>query len=239
MSNVRFQKMDLAFVDGLSEDSDYLQEVAQNFWLMDDHRWAFYVWEKGRAQNQGPYALVHLDFHYDGVNDFKDTANRERLISVGTDGEIFQMVKNKKHVQCDSFIAPAVIRGLIKEIHFYCKQSEDDTDPGLDSDILEENKCTQSFYTNIKDLMSSVQTEPILFDLCLDLFNKDDDKTYQGTLWPDSEVLAALDACHPLLAKASIVTVSLSFGYSGSEEQTQHLARLAIPRCLSHMNSRK
>jgi len=230
--------MDLTFIDGLSENPDYLEEISPNFWMMDNHRWAFYVWEKAHIKTQRPYTLVHLDFHYDGVNDFQDSKDQNRLISAAGEREIFQLVKDNEHIRYDSFIAPAVIRGLLKEIHFYCQQSEDDTDPGIDSDILEKAGCRQFFYRNLEDLVQAIVNGPVLFDLCLDLFRRDNDKMYEGTLWPDSEILGALDKCQPLLASASIVTVSLSFGYSGTEEQTRHLAKIAIPRCLSHMRSR-
>jgi hypothetical protein len=230
--------MDFSFIDELKENSEYLQEIAPNFWLMDDHRWAFYVWEKARAQNNSPYTLVHLDFHYDGVNDFQEPDDRERLASVATENKLLKLVEDKDHIRYDSFIAPAVIRGLIKEIHFYCKQSEEDSEPGTDSDILEENNCSQFFYTDIEELVSSVHSGPILFDLCLDLFNKDNNKMYEGTLWKDAEIISTLDVCQSLVTSASVVTISLSFGYSGTEEQTRHLASIAIPKCLSYMNGK-
>jgi hypothetical protein len=34
--------------------------------------------------------------------------------------------------------------------------------------------------------MAGVRHRPLLFDLCLDLFNRDDNKMYEGTLWTDS-----------------------------------------------------
>ena len=39
---------------------------------MDDHKWAYYVWEKYRCESvhNPPFTLVHLDRHWDGVDDF-------------------------------------------------------------------------------------------------------------------------------------------------------------------------
>jgi len=230
--------MDLSFIDELSESSDYLKEILPNLWLMDDHRWAFYVWERMRLKDPGPYTMVHLDYHYDGVNDFRDREDLRCLLSASTESEIYRLVKDDHLIRYDSFIAPAIIRGFIKEVHFYCLQSDGETDPGIDSDILHENGCDQFFHSDLKELVAAVGSRPILFDLCLDLFNKDDDKLYEGTLWSDSEIRDTLDICQPLLAAAAAITVSLSFGYSGTEEQTRHLARLVLPGCLAHMNSR-
>lgn len=218
--------MDLAFIDKLSADQDYLEEVSPNFWLMDDHRWAYYVWEKIRGNNRVRYALAHLDFHYDGVNDFQDTAARNRLLDITSLSEIYNLVKDGERVQYDSFIALAIIRGFIGEVHFFCCQSEEDTDRGIDEDILSQYGCKQFFYCSSEELVAGAKYTPLLFDLCLDLFNRDDDKVYEGTLWTDSEILALWDACHPLLASASAVTVSMSFGYSGTEEQTLSLIHI-------------
>lgn len=226
-------------LNDLKEDEDYLQEISPNLWLMDDHRWAFYVWEKARKLNQYPYSLVHLDYHFDGVNDFQATDNRDRLIAAATESEIFKFVKDQDHIQYDSFIAPAIIRGLIKEVHFCCKQTEDDTDLGIDSELLEEHGCEQYFYDNVNDLVADSLNEPILFDLCLDLFNSEDDKMYEGTLWEESEIVGTLEKCKQLLGKAAVTTISLSFGYSGTEEQTRYLAGIVIPKCIEHMKSGK
>ena len=133
-------------------------------------------------------------------------------------------------MQYDSFIAPAIIRGYISEVHFFCCQSEEDTEPGVDEDILSQYDCRQFFYQHPEELVATRISTPLLYDLCLDLFNKDDGKMCEGTLWSDAEILRVLEICRPLLERAAAVTVSMSFGYSGTEDQTRHLAKLVVPK---------
>jgi hypothetical protein len=73
---------------------------------------------------------------------------------------------------------------------------------------------------------------PLIFDLWLDLFNRSGDRE-TGSLWSDAEVTDFLKSVEPLLQAAEIVTVSLSFGYSGTEEDTRRLAHLVCPRIMA------
>ena len=75
-------------------------------------------------------------------------------------------------------------------------------------------------------------TGPLIFDLCLYLFNHADDLEFEGVLWTDADVLEFLEATSSHILTAAVVTISLSFGYSGTEEDTRHLAQLVVPRIL-------
>jgi hypothetical protein len=33
-------------IDNFKMDDQYFEEIFPGVWLMDDHRWAYYVWEK-------------------------------------------------------------------------------------------------------------------------------------------------------------------------------------------------
>lgn len=44
------------------------------------------------------------------------------------------MICEDTWIRYDSFIAPAVIRGLVGDVHFFCLQ--DDDAPGLDAELL-------------------------------------------------------------------------------------------------------
>ena len=58
------------------------------------------------------------------------------------------------------------------------------------------------------------------------------DKEFEGDLWTDADVLKFLEAARSHILAAAVVTISLSFGYSGAEEDTRHLAQLVVPRIL-------
>ncbi|CAB3773922.1 UPF0489 family protein [Paraburkholderia humisilvae] len=114
----------------LQPDDEYVFDLGSDVLLMDDHRWASLVWTRSGFEREiGPFSLVHADYHWDGVNDFHENEDaRERLLTADL-MEIEAMVRNKDRIQYDSFIAPAVIRKLVTEVHFPGKQTS--TGPGL------------------------------------------------------------------------------------------------------------
>ena len=213
-------------IDNFRADDQYFEEIFPGVWLMDDHRWAYYIWEKLRFEGavKGPFALVHLDCHWDGVNDFhgEPSAVRELLEIKDIDG-IYSLVQKNKDVRTHSFIAPAVIRGLISEVHFHCKQ--DCTGPGLYPPFLKQHKVRQIIHRNIESLASRQIHKPVIFDIDLDLFNKAD-MWEEGNLWTDAQVSDFLAVCSKMAQSAVVVTAAMSFGYSGTEQDTRHLTRL-------------
>ncbi len=55
----------------LQSDDEFLTELNSNVWLMDNHKWALYVWEKFRLESAiTKFSLVHADYHWDGIYDF-------------------------------------------------------------------------------------------------------------------------------------------------------------------------
>ncbi len=219
--------------DHIRADDEYHDERFPNFWLMDDHRWGFYAWEKsaGETDSRKRYSLIHLDYHYDGCNDFEEENEIEKLRKTSELSELEELVRIDDAIRKDSFIAPAVIRGLLKEIHFYCPQH--DTELGIDENLLERFDCKQFLYDTPDDLKNRAVSNPIIFDLCLDLFNKSD-QWEEGDLWTDEEITQFLDNMASFVTKAEIVTVSFSFGYSGSEEDTRHLAKLVLNKLVEY-----
>jgi hypothetical protein len=140
------------------------------------------------------------------------------------------MTLDNELIRYDSFIAPAIICGLISDVHFLCKQT--DSDEGLNPELLASANVQQHIHDSPADLLRTPLPEPIIFDLCLDLFNHEENtkKLGEGDLWPDAEIVAWLDSMRPVIERAALVTVSLSFDYSGTEEDTRHLAVLVLPR---------
>lgn len=215
-------------VDNLKMDDQYFEEIFPGVWLMDDHRWAYYIWEKALLgnRNERPCALVHLDYHWDGVNDFHDKPSAIRkLVEINDIDSIYCLVREDKDVRKDSFIAPAIIRGLVDEVHFYCKQ--EDTEDGLDALLLQGHNARQFIYRSIESLISLQTSKPIIFDIDLDLFNiNKHDMWAEGDLWTDTEIVEFLSMCSGMIQSSSVVTAAMSFGYSGTEQGTRHVTRL-------------
>jgi len=213
-------------IDNFRADSEYFEEIFPGVWLMDDHKWAYYIWEKARFESagRGPFALVHLDCHWDGVNDFhgEPAAVKELLDIKDMDG-IYSLVRKNADVRTHSYIAPAIIRGLIDEVHFYCRQVC--TGPGLYPRFLKQHKARQFIHQNIESLVSREFSKPVIFDMDLDLFNNAD-MWEEGDLWTDSEINDFLGVCSEMVRSAHVVTAAMSFGYSGTEKDTRHLTRL-------------
>lgn len=218
--------MDKNALAALHEDPNFFADLGDHVWLMDDHRWAFYIWELLRTKSESKrFTLVHADYHWDGVNDFSEAPHDiEKLLSADVT-ELLKMVRKNKLIRYDSFIAPAVLRGMFKEVHFYCKQN-DGTDAGLDAPVLQQGNCIQRIHQDALSLTKLEISTPLIFDLCLDLFNFSDDMTYEGDIWPDEMIYEFLNSVALLIERASLVTISLSYGYSGTVEDTRRLAEL-------------
>jgi hypothetical protein len=212
----------------LAEDGELLIRLPADVWLMDDHKWAFIAWETHRKDVEGKrYALIHADFHWDGVDDMSDDQDAQaRLLAADLD-TLRSMTASDEFIRYDSFIAPAVRRGLLSELHFYCL--EDDGDKGVDDDLCEQFSTVQVLHNDVDDLAAARPADSLIFDLCLDLFNRAN-KYYEGDLWSDDEVVEFLEAVGHHIRSADLVTISMSFGYSGTADDTRHLAELVVPK---------
>ena len=222
-------KIAMAVVDfsKLQSDDGYLVNLGSDVWLMDDHRWAFLVWTRfGAERGIERFSLVHADRHWDGVNDFHEAKEeRDRLLAADLP-EIEAMVRDKERIQYDSFIAPAVIRKLVTEVHFFCKQTG--TDPGLSEQLCRETGTREYMHDSADELAQVKFDGPVIFDLCLDLFNRSNQWAV-GDLWSDDDIKNFLLTVRSIIERAAVVTVSLSFSYSGTDADTRHLAALVIP----------
>jgi UPF0489 domain len=212
----------------LKEDEHYLADIGCGVWLMDDHRWALKVWETERKHDK--YTLAHADYHWDGCYDFQDNPEKEAELIRATSGEIAELVKEGEWIRFDSFIAPAVRRGLIQMIHFYCLQ-DNVGDDALSEEFIASCGARQVIHTDASSFASANIDGPFIFDLCLDLFNRSD-KWEEGDLWTDKEITEFLKTVHHLVQGAEIVTISMSFNYSGTAEDTRHLTELVMPQIL-------
>lgn len=213
-------------------DDQYFEEIHPNVWLMDDHKWAYYVWESYCFNNplKKPLALLHFDYHWDGINDFVSDSAQEMLKKTERIGEIFDLFSNSAFVRKDSFIAPAIIRGIVNEIYFFCFQ--DNTETGLDEDLLKKYHSKQFIYKNI-DLIPYHKIKNYFLDIDLDLFNNSD-MWAKSDLWENSDICDFLRKCSGLIKNASLITIAMSFGYSGTYEDTRKLTKKIVPEILKY-----
>jgi len=141
----------------LQPDDGYLADLGSDVWLMDDHRWAFLVWTRfGFERGIRRFSLVHADHHWDGVNDFHENEEARHQLLTADLTELEAMVRNEERIQCDSFIAPAVIRELVTEVHFFCKQT--DTEPGLGERLLADTGAREYMHDDADQLSQAHST---------------------------------------------------------------------------------
>lgn len=215
-------------VDSLQKDDGYFVALPDSVWLMDNHKWALAAWlitmeKSGFAK----YTLAHADYHWDDVYDMLESPEvQQRFLAANLNG-VLEFIEEEHWIRYDSFIAPAVARGMFDTVHFFCKQ-DGGSDVGLPIQLLASTGVAQVIHQTPEEFASLHPTSPLIFDLCLDLFNKST-QFQQGDLWSDEEVLGFMNLVRPLIVDASAVTISLSFDCSGTADDTRHLAALVLP----------
>lgn len=227
--------MDIDF-EALKPDRNFLVALEEDIWLMDDHRWAFLAWEKHRSTLDKTlrFDLVHADYHWDAIDDIEDDPLIESALQTASLQQLETWTsEDKRPIYYDSFIAPAVRRGYIKTIHWFCKQTE--SDEGFWGDYLKGYGSRQLFYNTAKELKAASTEKPVIFDLCLDLFNRSN-HYYTGDIWSDEEIEEFFDASRHHIEIASCITVSMSFSYSGTESDTRRLTKLAVGKISDFRN---
>lgn len=222
-------------LNSLNEDENYFEEVSPNIWLMDDHKWSYYIWElvlRKRKSVKVPLSLYHLDYHWDGINDF----NKEDIIRLKEEGNleyIYEITRKNNLIRKDSFIAPTIISGIVDKVHFYCFQCDEEA--GLDEQFLKEWNAEQHIHKTDESLVTAKKNyDSIIFNLDLDLFNKSNDMMYEGEIWSETEIKQLVDKCSNLIKSSAVITIAMSFGYSGTKENTKDLVKLVIPRIIKH-----
>lgn len=197
---------------------------------MDDHKWALYVWRINR--NILPDILFHADYHWDGDDDFPgDDSTLLKLIS--DHNRLRKIISRDQVIRKVSFISPAVRAEWFREIHFFCYQRN--IEKGLNTENLIRKPVRQFIHISQQSVLEQLSEKDVAFDLDVDLFNHST-ILGKGDLWPDHEVLAFLDFFSELIIKSSLITIALSYVYSGALEETRHLAQLILPKILSLRN---
>ena len=223
----------------LNKRDSYYEELSHSIWLMNDHRWALLAWEK--CCKPRPAIIAHLDWHWDGVNEFSSQEACERLLTITGPEELERLIAEDCLVTRDSFIAPAIIRGISDEVHFFCLQN--DTQPGLTSQLPQQYETIERRHSSIESLIESVKNspKPLIMDLDLDLFNRAT-PFYSAGCEMNTRVIAFIEKCSFLFQRAEVVTIAKSPGAWWINNQNQNdwdtelseqLARIIVPRLVS------
>jgi hypothetical protein len=219
----------------LQEDDLFFEEVAEDIWLMDNHRWAYWIWESHRDKfNNRKSPVIHIDYHWDAGDDFYHYQEKEtEFKSLSLEG-VKEIVKEGNWIRFDSFICPAIIRGITDEVHFLCFQQ--DGDEGIYEGTLARHNAKQFLYKSSAELKYKKFTTQYIFDFCIDVFNRSD-MYYEGDIWDDKEIDVFLEDIRLLVKHASLVTFSMSYGYSGTKKDTERLTKYVLHKFLSWRNS--
>lgn len=223
----------------LKEEELYHAEIRHSIWLMNDHKWALLGWD--RSCERGPAILVHLDWHWDGVNDFKNQQDYDRLLNANSHEELRNLIEEDNLVRRDSFISPAIIKGITDEVHFFCLQN--DTEPGLDNVLLRTYGASEIPHNSIQELIHALENrkKPLIMDLDLDLFNRDTPFYAEGA-GLSTNINEFLHECEPLFERAEVVTIAKSPGdwwirnqnqWDWDRDLSKKLAGIVVPRIIS------
>jgi hypothetical protein len=215
-------------IDKMVSDDTYFEEVKPNIWLMDNHRWAYYIWELYAHRNPGklPSTLIHVDYHWDDINDFSEQSAIDEL-KRGDINHLHGLVKqNKSPIKCESFIAPAIIRKLFDEIYFYCLQENDFV---FDEIFHRKYSIKIRKYKNIKSLVKSLSGKEFCLDIDMDVFFDLEGSIYSD-LWSNKCIAILLDSIQLLSKCASLTTIAMSFDYINDVDKTKKITKTLLDK---------
>jgi hypothetical protein len=223
----------------LKEEELFYSEIGHSIWLMNDHKWAFLGWEKSCKRR--PAILAHLDWHWDGINDFRNPQDYDHLRNIKSHEELKELIAENRLIRRDSFIAPAIIKGITDEVHFFCLQNN--TESGLDDELLQSYGVDEIRHTSIEDLVRVLRNgqKPLIMDLDLDLFNRDTPFYAEGAEL-SRKIIEFLDKCGSLFERAEVVTIAKSPGawwirnqnrWDWDRDLSEDVAKIALPHIVS------
>ena len=207
-------------------NEEYFDEIYPNIWIMHNHKWSLYCWEKYRESNKIPSTLVHLDYHWDACNDYSE--NEPTIRDMNLENIKDELIEDA-NIRKDSFIAPAIIRDYINRVDFHCYQK--DNAIGFDTDFLKRYNAVENVCENIEDLVKNIGEQEIILDIDLDIFNSLGSK--MGDLWSKEKIESYIHTITPLIKQAKIITIAMSYGFSGSDEDIKYLTKLVVPMIIN------
>ncbi|MDV3448807.1 UPF0489 family protein [Bacillus safensis] len=206
----------------------------KKIFLMDQHKWAFYIWELAREEGliMPNATLFHVDAHLDDVPSVLQD-NPEYI-----DIEGLENIKSftDKSIQNFTFIWPAFGRETINNIIYVSDFSRSDpfeewTRENVAGRIYEGIRVHS--IEELKDSILLGEVEPyvhnnsLILNLDLDFFNEEEFYDRDPKIKSDQEVMESLTYLKNLY-KWDLITVSLSPEYCGGEEACDHLLKLFL-----------
>lgn len=214
------------------ENKVYFPE--KKIYLMDQHKWAFYIWEIAREKGliKPNATLFHVDAHLDDCP-FVLEDNPEYINITG-----YENLKafTENHVKIDTFIWPAFGRGTINNIIYVSDFLGSEPFEEWTKEYIEGRIYDGIRVNSIKQLKDSIfqrEVEPYLQDnslilnLDLDFFNEEDFYSHSPKLKSDQEVIDSLTYLKNLY-NWDLITVALSPEHCGGEEACNHLFQLFL-----------
>ena len=220
-----------AKIDSLVPRSEFHEEIAENVWLMDNHKWALFAWEKFFIENPSrvPLPLVHADYHWDAINDWKTEERVSEICQISSLSG-FEEVILSGSIDYANFIFPEIIRKRINEVYFYCFFFDNPTH-GFAPGILEKHGAKQFICRDLDRLVNAVSGRPVLFDLDIDVFNYSD-YGHETDYWEHAKIDDFFRQCCHTIRDAPVVTIAISFGCSGEENDAKELAKCVVGKIL-------
>jgi hypothetical protein len=85
-------------------------------------------------------------------------------------------------------------------------------------------------YKNIKNLVKKNLGHNFFLDIDIDIFNNKQEMINEGDLWPDEKIDTFIENLQPLFQDSLVITIAMSFGCSGTPEDTRKLTRMLLER---------
>lgn len=220
-----------AKIDSLVPSSEFHEEIAENVWLMDNHKWALYAWEKFFIEDpsRAPLPLVHADYHWDAINDWRTEEEASQILHIDSLSRIKEAILSGT-IDYANFIFPEIIRKRISEVYFYCFFLDNPTH-GFDPEDLERHGAKQSICPDLDQLLNAVSDRPVLFDLDIDVFNNSD-YGHKTDYWENAKIDDFFRRCGHTIRDAPVVTIAISFGCSGEVHDAKELTKCVVGKIL-------
>lgn len=220
-----------ARIDSLIPGSVFHEEIAENVWLMDNHKWALHAWEKFFIEDpsRAPLPLVHADYHWDAINDWQTEEEAREICQISSLTGIEEVILSGS-IRYDNFIFPEIIRKRINEVYFYCFFLDNPTH-GFAPGNAEKFGAKQFICRDLDQLLNAVSGKPVLFDLDIDVFNYSEIGA-ETDYWDNAKVDDFFRRCRHTISNAPVVTIAISFGCSGEENDAKKLAKCVVGKIL-------
>ena len=179
--------------------------------------------------SRAPLPLLHADYHWDAVNEWQTDEEVSEICQISSLSGIKEVILSGS-IKYDNFIFPEVIRRRINEVYFYCFFNDNPTH-GFAVGNPEKYGAKQFICRDLDKLVKAVSGRPVLFDLDIDVFNYSEIGA-ETDYWDDAKIDGFFRRCRHAISDAPVVTIAISFGCSGEENDAKKLAKRVVGKIL-------